>query len=141
MSGPNRGKIPSELGWLIDLLDGYGERLSTLEAPDGAQVVQARKKLLETIAALEVAQDEIESLVSGLNARITAFIDNDVSAMVEAKVEAALAAKLAGDVAIGGTLSVAGRVTAPDIFSHLVTASGRPRQAVWVDSSGEMGRT
>lgn len=32
-----RGEIPSELGWLVDILDGYEERLRTLEGPDGGQ--------------------------------------------------------------------------------------------------------
>ena len=33
--GSKRGAIPSELGWLIDTLDGYEERLRTLEAVEG----------------------------------------------------------------------------------------------------------
>lgn len=33
----NRGKIPSELGWLVDILDDQEERLRILEAPGGTQ--------------------------------------------------------------------------------------------------------
>lgn len=126
MTRLNRGRIPSELGFLIDTLDDIERRLRTLEAPDGQQFARV-------IA-------ELQELVANLEARMTDFIENDVEALVDTKVAAAIAALLAGNVSIGGTLSVAGAVYFPDVPA--TTFVVEPRAVTWVDtSSGRLGRT
>lgn len=45
MPRPSQGSIPSELGFLIDLLDDYERRLRILEAPSGESLSNAVAKL------------------------------------------------------------------------------------------------
>ena len=121
------GAIPSDLGWLVDELDGISARLRTLEAPSG-------EALSSTVAKLS-------ALVTDIQTTLTDFIDNDVTAIVDARVAIALASWFSGNVSIGGALFVNGRVTAPGIYALNVVTAGRPRTAVWVDSAGEVGHT
>lgn len=123
----NQGPIPSELGPLIDRLNDYEERLRTLEAPSG-------ENLSSTVAKLS-------DLVANINATLTNFIANDVTAIVDTRVAIAIASYMSGNVSIGGALFVNGRVTAPGIYALNVVPAGRPRTAVWVDSAGEVGHT
>ena len=127
MRGANQGPIPSELGFLIDTLKDYEERLRKLEAPSG-------EALGSTVAKLS-------ALVSDIQATLTDFIANDVTAIVDARIAVALAAYFAGNVSIGGTLYVGGKVTAPGVYALNVVPGGRPRTAVWVDGAGEVGHT
>lgn len=118
----NRGRLPTDLGFLIDDLNDVKERLRTLEAPDGNQ-------LARTVA-------ELQTLVSGIEATLTDFIENDVEAIVNA----AITARLAGNISIGGTLSVAGAVYFPNVPA--TTFVVEPRTVTWVDTStGRLGRT
>ena len=50
MPRPSQGSIPSELGFLIDLLDDYERRLRILEAPSGEALGNTVAKLAESIA-------------------------------------------------------------------------------------------
>lgn len=45
------GSIPSELGWLVDMLDDYERRLRILEAPSGEALGNTVAKLAESIAS------------------------------------------------------------------------------------------
>lgn len=54
MINNRRGPIPSELDWLIDTLDGYEERLRTLEAPSGESLNSTVAKLQAAIAAIPI---------------------------------------------------------------------------------------
>ena len=49
--------------------------------------------------------------------------------------------EVSGNVSIGGTLYVGGKVTAPGVYALNVVPGGRPRTTVWVDSAGEVGHT
>lgn len=152
MSRANRGKIPSEMGWLIDLLDDMAERLSTLEAPDGNQIAQ-------TVRTLQALVSDIQAQLDAYNAN--RYTNAQIDALVDAKVSAAIAAVLAGTVTVGALtvngsatvggsatvngditgkakLSVAGDVNMPGVRTRNISAiSGRA--VTWVGSAGELG--
>lgn len=129
MPNVRRGPIPDELGWLIDTLDSYGERLRTLEAPSG-------EALSNTVATLK-------ALVTNIQAQLDAYIGSrytnaQIDALIDAKVSAAIAAVLAGTVTIGGGLTVGGTVTLPGArATNLGSASGRV--AGWIAGDGRLG--
>lgn len=102
MPNTRRGPIPDDLGWLIDTIDDYADRLRTLEAPSG-------EALSNTVATLK-------TLVSNIQAQLDAYIagrytNAQIDALIDAKVSAAIAAVLAGTVTIGGGLTVTGGVS------------------------------
>lgn len=103
-------------------------RLSELEAPTGTQAFRS-------VAKLEVALAELEVLVNNIEATLTDFIENDVEALVDTKVAAAIAAALAGDVVIGGKLTVL------DAFTRDLTAISGSRKSLWIHESGDLGVT
>lgn len=142
MTGPNRGKIPSEMGWLIDLLDGYGERLSTLEAPDGNQIAQTVKKLS---ALIDNIQEQLDAYNAGR------YTNEQIDNLVDAKVAAAIAAVLAGTVTVGaltvngaatvgGSITVDGTVTLPGARATSV-ATAPSRVTAWIAGDGRLGHT
>lgn len=119
-----RGRIPSPLGFLIDQLNDYEERLRTLEAPDGQQLARVI--------------GELQALVSNIQATLTDLIENDVDALIADEVTAQINAKLAGNVSIGGNFTVAGAVVLPNVPANIVTG---PRTQVNADTSnGRLGR-
>lgn len=127
MRSSRQGAIPSELGFLIDQLDGIEDRLRTLESPSG-------EALNSTVAKLQ-------ALVANIQATLTDFIDNDVTAIVDARVAIAIASYMSGNVSIGGELFVNGPVTMPNVYNTDVVALGGARTAVWVRTGGRMGHT
>ena len=128
MPRPSQGSIPSDLGWLVDMLDDYERRLRTLEAPSG-------EALGNTVAKLA-------ALVSNIQAQLDAYnATRWTNAEIDARIDAKIAAMLAGNVSIGGTLYVGGKVTMPGVYALNVVTAGRPRTAAWVDSAGELGHT
>lgn len=145
MRSSRQGAIPSELGWLIDELDGFSERLRTLEAPSG-------ESLNSTVPKLQALVADIQSQI---NQWATTRWTN---AQILEQIDAKIAAAFAGNVAITGSLTINGglaaaslstagslyvgqKVTAPDIYALNVVTAGRPRVAVWVDAAGEVGHT
>lgn len=130
MRSSRQGAIPSDLGWLVDELDGFADRLRTLEAPSG-------EALGSTVAKLT-------ALVANIQAQLDAYnASRYTNAQIDAAISNAIAAALAGNVTIGGTLNV-GRVTTSDLFvslSAFSTVIGATRAAVWVDNAGRIGRT
>ena len=128
MRSSRQGAIPSDLGGLIDELDGIEARLRTLEAPSG-------EALSSTVAKLQ-------ALVADIQAQIDAWAATRwTNAQIDARILALIASHMAGNVSIGGTLYVGGKVTAPGVYALNVVPGGRPRTTVWVDSAGEVGHT
>lgn len=54
----NQGPIPSELGFLIDRLNDYEERLRTLEAPSGNDLASTVAKLQELVKPATIYRRE-----------------------------------------------------------------------------------
>lgn len=115
-----------------------GRRLDLLEAPSGTQAFR-------TVAKLEV-------LVADIQAQLDAWAagrrtDAATDTIIDAKIAAAIAAVLGGNVAITGSLTVAGslmaggEVTLPNVFNTDVAALGGSRKTVWVSGNGRMGNT
>ncbi|NLA10200.1 MAG: hypothetical protein GX871_08370 [Microbacteriaceae bacterium] len=128
MRSSRQGAIPSDLGGLIDTLSGIEARLRTLEAPSG-------ESLNSTVAKLQ-------ALVADIQAQIDAWAATRwTNAQIDALIDAKISARLAGNISIGGTLYVGGKVTAPGVYALNVVTAGRPRTTVWVDSIGEVGHT
>lgn len=137
MNNMRRGPIPSDIGWLADLLDSIERRLFELETPDSAQYNQ-------TVSKLAAAQAELATVVAGIDATLSAFIATGVQPIVEAAVADAvadaLAATFAGNVSIGGNLYVGGEVNMPGVRGRNISAVAS-RVVVWAGGSGEMGHT
>ncbi|MGJ0389037.1 hypothetical protein [Microbacterium sp. CGR1] len=134
MGNARRGPIPDELGWLMDMLEDHSERLRTLEAPSGEQ-------LANSVATLR-------SLVENIQAQLADFIANDIGALVTAAVTSALT----GNIAIGGSLTVAGAVTTPGSLTvggtvtmpgaRATDLSAAPNRVnAWLAGDGRLGRT
>lgn len=143
----NRGKLPSELGFLVDQLNDFEQRLRTLEAPDASQLANTVRTLQATVATvaeqqatLVTQQATLTDLVENLEARMEAFIADDVEAIIDAKVGPAIVAALAGNVAIGGDLTVDGTVTLPGARSTSLSAAPG-RVTAWIAGDGRLGHT
>lgn len=123
-----QGAIPSDLGSLIDELDDFERRIRTLEAPSGENLASTVLKLTD--------------LVTNIQAQLDAYnASRWTNAQIDARIDAKIAAMLAGNVSIGGTLYVGGKVTMPGVYALNVVTAGRPRTTAWVDSIGELGHT
>lgn len=118
MINNRRGPIPSELDWLIDTLDGYEERLRTLEAPSG-------EALSSTVAKLQ-------ALVANIQAQLDAWVggrwDN---AQIDARIAAPPYA-----VAVAGNLSTAGALYVPNAYNFDITYT---RRTAWWGNDGRAG--
>lgn len=127
MRSSRRGAIPSDLGWLVDELDSFAERLRTLEAPSG-------EALGSTVAKLE-------ALVADIQAQLDAWAANrwtnaQIEARIDQKVAAYVSSILAGNVSIGGALNVVGTVTLPGArATSLVSAPNRVN--AWLAGPGD----
>lgn len=127
----NRGEIPSDLGWLVDELDETRAALRALQAPTGTQ----NNRVLENLRALI---DDIQSQLDAYNA--SRYTNEQIDDLIDTKVAAYVASILAGNVSIGGALSVAGDVNMPGVRSRNILAVS-DRVVVWVGGGGEMGNT
>ncbi len=145
MRSSRQGAIPSELGNLIDTLDGYEARLRTLEAPSG-------ESLSNTVA-------KVSALVADIQSQINQWATTRwTNAQILAQIDAKIAAAFAGNVAItgsltvngaiagaslstGGSLTAGGAVTLPDVFNTDIVGLGGSRKTVWVRDGGRMGNT
>lgn len=145
MRSSRQGAIPSELGWLIDALDGFSERLRTLEAPSGE--------------ALNSTVPKLQALVADIQSQINQWATTRwTNAQILEQIDAKIAAAFAGNVAItgsltvngaiagaslstGGSLTAGGAVTLPDVFNTDIVGLGGSRKTVWVRDGGRMGNT
>lgn len=57
MRSSRQGAIPSDLGWLVDELDSFAERLRTLEAPSGEALGSTVAKLSSLIEDMQAQLD------------------------------------------------------------------------------------
>lgn len=110
------------------------DRLDALEAPTGTSTYQT--------------VDKLKALVEDIQQQLADFIAHDVGALVTAAVTSALA----GNVSIGGNLTVAGAVTMPGnlTVSGTVTMPGAratdltsasSRVTAWIAGDGRLGHT
>lgn len=110
------------------------DRLDALEAPTGTSLYQT--------------VDKLKALVEDVQQQLADFIANDVGALVTAAVTAALA----GNISIGGNLTVAGSVNTPGSLTvgGTVTMPGARatdltsapnRVNAWLAGDGRLGRT
>ncbi|WP_315071629.1 hypothetical protein [uncultured Microbacterium sp.] len=115
-------------------LKAITDRLDALEAPTGTSIYQT--------------VDKLKALVEDVQQQLADFIANDVGALVTAAVTAALA----GNISIGGNLTVAGAVTLPGnlTVNGTVTMPGAratdltsasSRVTAWIAGDGRVGHT
>lgn len=123
MRSSRQGAIPSELGWLIDELDSFAERLRTLEAPSG-------ESLQNTVAKLQALVENIQAELDAYNA---ARWTND---QIDARIYAIVGSILSGNVTIGGNLNVLGTAAFPGARgTSLVSAPNRV--SAWLAGPGD----
>lgn len=128
MGNSRQGAIPSELGWLVDLLDSLQERVESLEAPSGE--------------ALNSTVPKLTALVTDIQAQLDAWAaSRRTDAQTDAVIDQKIAAALAGNVTIGGALTVNGAVVMPDVYNTNITAGGGTWFATWVRNDGRVGHT
>lgn len=133
MRSSRQGAIPSELGWLVDLLDSVESRLRTLEAPSGETLGNTVAKLSSLITDIQTTLDSyIASRYT--NAQIDDLIDQKVAAYV--------ASYMSGNVQVGGALRVLGdaqvdgAIRAPGVRNTDLT-SVSSRVTVWQGGPGD----
>lgn len=139
-----QGAIPSELGWLVDELDDFAERLRTLEAPSGESLGNTVAKLQALVADIQTQLDAWAAdrwtnaqITAQINAAIAAAFAGNVSITGSLTVNGALAA---ASLSTGGGLSVGGTVSVPGARgTSVATASGRV--AAWIAGDGRLGHT
>lgn len=94
MINNRRGPIPSELDWLIDTLDGYEERLRTLEAPSGENLSATVAKLQGLVKPVTIYRREdpapITAAASAVAASSTPVPDGYTRALVHVTASATL---------------------------------------------------
>lgn len=131
MTSTRQGRIPGELGWLVDELDGISERLRTLEAPSG-------EALSSTVAKLQSLVEDIQAQLDAWTA--SRWTNAQIDARIDSKVAAYVSAILAGNVTIGGSITVNGTVNVPGArATGLSTASDRV--VAWLAGDGRLGHT
>lgn len=128
MRSSRQGAIPSDLGWLVDELDGLSERMRTLETPSGESLGSTVAKLTALVSNIQAQLDEYNAT------RYT-------NAQIDARILSLIASHMAGNVAIGGELTVQGAVTMPNVYTTDIVALGGGRTAVWVRDGGRIGHT
>ena len=121
MGNSRRGPIPSELGWLIDALDGFEDRLKILESPSGETLGNTVEKMQILIANI---QAQLDVWVA------SRYTNEEIEDLIDMKVAAYVASILAGNVSIGGALNVVGAVTMPGVRGTDLTAAAN-RVTVW----------
>lgn len=120
MRNPRQGQIPSELGWLVDELDGLSARLRTLEAPSG-------EALSSTVAKLQ-------SLVSDIQAQLDAWVASRwTNAQITAQITAQINSTFASNVGFGGT------ITSPVTYNTDLGSIPGAHRTLWVKDSGLFG--
>lgn len=100
-----------------------------------AELKQQQAQLTAQQAAITEQQATLTTLVEGIQQTLSDFIANDVAAIVNDAVNTKLASN---DITIG---AAGGVVRIPSIFTTDVTATLRPRVAVWADDQGLIGHT
>jgi len=73
MRSSRQGAIPSELGWLIDTLDSYEERLRTLEAPSGEGLSNAVARLQGLVKPATIYRSESPAPITAAVSPFAAF--------------------------------------------------------------------
>lgn len=71
---PHRGNLPTELGFLIDMLEDFEQRIDTLETPDGAQRNDTVGRVVATLAYLASLQTYAASPAASVS---TGTVPND----------------------------------------------------------------
>ena len=117
MRNGRNGPIPSDLGDLVDELDDIQRRLRIVEAPSG-------EALSSTVAKLRALVEDIQAQ---LNAWAATRWTND---QIDARILALIASHMAGNVSIGGSLTVQGAVVMPGVRGTDLTSASN-RVTVW----------
>lgn len=117
MPNPRRGPLPSDLGWLNDLLDDYAERLGKLEAPSG-------EALANTVATLT-------ALITNIQAQLDAYM---AGRYTNSQIDSAIANP--GTVNASGSISTAGYLFSPAGYNYDITYT---RRTAWFGNDGRLG--
>lgn len=110
MTNIRRGPIPSDLGWLADELDAIGDRLRTLEGPDGGQAAG----VLAYLAGLRTYGGTAPSFNSGSvpNDAVTRWFDSTIAITLDVPTKKLLVTASVGEASVDPDGSfVIGRVS------------------------------
>lgn len=133
-----QGAIPSDIGTLIDDLADVKRRLDNLETPNGEAIANTVPRLANTVA-------ELRELVLGLEARLDSYLETEAPAIIDARVATqvplVVASILAGDVTIGGNLTVNGTTVKMSGVRGTDVSLLSDRVVVWVAGDGTVGHT
>lgn len=129
MRSSRQGAIPSEIGKLIDDLNEIERRLRILEAPSG-------EALSSTVAKLQ-------ALVANFQAQLDAWTASRwTNDQIDARIYAIIGSILAGNVSIGGALTVQGTVTLPGArATNLTSAANRTNAWLAGPTDNRLGYT
>jgi len=124
MRSSRQGAIPSDLGWLIDQLDGIAERLRALEAPSG-------EALSSTVAKLQ-------ALVTDIQAQIDAWAATRwTNAQIDSRIAAPpYSVSVSGNVGATGDVTVGGYLFTPQGYNYDITYT---RRTAWLGNDGRLG--
>lgn len=123
MSNVRRGSIPDELGWLVDALDDYAERLRILEAPSG-------EALANTVATLR-------ALITDIQAQLDAYMAGKyTNAQIDSKIANPGSVSMSGNLTVAGNATVSGVLRAVDAYNTEITYT---RRTAWVGNDGRFG--
>lgn len=130
MSSSRQGQIPSELGWLVDLLENVQGRLRTLEAPSGEALSSSVAKLEALIETAVVPVDiRVMDGTAAIGGSAASFAAASVPtpagytrALVSATAQAAL--RNTGEESSWGILQVACLVAGVGTLSARQTITG-----------------
>jgi hypothetical protein len=102
MPRPSQGSIPSELGWLVDMLDDYERRIRILEAPSGESLSNAVEKLKTIVRPATVTRLEAGAAIGSVAADFAEVSTPVPDGYTRALVHITAAATLRSNEAAGG---------------------------------------
>lgn len=123
MRSSRQGAIPSDIGWLIDQLDGIAERLRALEAPSG-------EALSSTVAKLQ-------ALVANIQAQIDAWAATRwTNGQIDSRIAAPPFSVAIGGNVSAGDASLSGFLYTPAGYNYDITYT---RRTAWLGNDGRLG--
>lgn len=140
MRNTRQGAIPSELGWLVDELDGISERLQRLEAPSGEALSSTVAKLQDLVADIQTTLDQYMAS-RYTNAQIDSFIAGRAPA-AHGHDQADISGTWTKDVStngsgfFGGNFQANGEARFPNAYNTDITYT---RRTAWWGNDGRAG--
>ncbi|CDK00705.1 hypothetical protein MIC448_320009 [Microbacterium sp. C448] len=129
MRNTRQGAIPSELGWLIDTLDGYEARLRTLEAPSGENLSATVARLQQLVKPVTIYRREDPAPITAVASAVAAVATPVPAGYTRALVHVTASATLRSNEAAG--------VSTLFMCAAIVAASGGTFYNQWGSVDGQ----